>query len=237
LRRTRNKTYTILLLIPAVTIIVCGDCFAQEDNQPQDTASSNKEQVINRADTITQSTLIAPLDSTTAIKDSIPVDSIIFDPILYQPGEDMALVEVYHLRDSTGMVDRSPTLTMFKSVAFPGWGQFCNRKYIKVGLVFAIESYFIYKAIDFAGKASDWRKKWKDAPTELKNEYFAKYTDNRDKRNSNMWYTALIIFLSMFDAYVDAHLQNFPKDIPDNENLSLSITTENETRVVLSYRF
>ena len=166
-----------------------------------------------------------------------PPDTMIAEPEPYRPGVDTLLINAYRSTDSITGRKPSPTITMFKSVAFPGWGQYANRKYIKAGLVFAVESYVIYRAVELGIKASDWRTKWKNAPAELKSEYFRKYADFRDRRNTFLWYTALTVFLSMFDAYVDAHLAQFPKDAVSSKNIQVAFAPANIPGLSLQYRF
>jgi len=178
----------------------------------------------------------APEDTSTSDTAS-RADSIILEPTFYRPGLDTGLVAAYRNRTSKKREGPSPTLTMFKSVLVPGWGQVANGKYVKAGVVFVVESYFIYKWIYYAGKASDWRNKWQSASPGLKGTYFVKYADYRDTRNSFVWYTGLTVFISMFDAYVDAHLQDFPKDIPTQAGLSLDIGSNERPGLTLKYRF
>jgi hypothetical protein len=189
-------------------------------------------------DTLPADSIITPPSTCdTAVADTTLPDSVNLVPTLYRPGSDTVLMAVYYNRTGATGKKRSPTLTLFKSVVFPGWGQFSNHKYIKAGLVFVVESYFIYKAVYYADKAADWRAKWKAAPEDQKYLYFNQYADYRDTRNSFLWYTALTVFLSMFDAYVDAHLANFPKDIPGADNVSLDFDPGRESRLTLSYHF
>lgn len=232
-----TKFVVFVLLISGPTVIAESNDWAGANNTPNWLSSGSetpKSDPLQPADT---TDLNATGDSAMVAQDTSRVDSIILDPILYQPGEDTILIDVYRSRGSTEGGERSPTITLFQSVAFPGWGQFSNRKYIKAGLVFLVETYFIYKAVDYGQLASEWRRKWKEAPPELKNSYFAEYTGHRDRRNTNLWYTALTIFFSMFDAYVDAHLRNFPDDVPDSDKLLLDITPGEETRLSLRYNF
>lgn len=180
---------------------------------------------------------VPPSARDTAAADSTSPGHVNLKPTLYLPSSDTILMAAYRHRTDENKHKRSPTLTLFKSVVFPGWGQFSNGKYVKAGLVFAVESYFIYKAIYYGNKASDWREKWKSAPLDQKYLYFTRYADYRDTRNSFLWYTGLTVFLSMFDAYVDAHLANFPKDIPTSDRISLDFDPGRESRLILSYRF
>ncbi len=176
------------------------------------------------------------IESDTAITNT---DSVSLQPILYQPGPDTMLITAYHKRSVDSTAGTSPSMTMLKSVVVPGWGQVSNGKYIKAGLIIVVESYFIYKAVDYAGLASDWRKKWKAEPdtSYLNTIYFNQYADYRDTRNSFIWYTLITVFFSMIDAYVDAHLKNFPDDIPTPGNLSVVVDPGRETRFAVSFSF
>jgi len=208
----RNKTLVLLICLSGLAAAACGD-----DGQ------------IRGGDSLTAK--VAP----PAVEETAMSDSVILEPSPYQPGSDTILIEAYGGRSGdTGKVV-SPTMTMFKSVLLPGWGQAANRKYVKAGAVLIVESYFIYKWIAYARKTSDWREKWRSAPIELKGPYFAKYTDYRDTRNSFIWYTGLTVFLSMFDAYVDAHLLHFPKDILLKENVSVGFNPAGGAEMSVTY--
>lgn len=167
-------------------------------------------------------------------------DTVILVPTPYVASEDTSVINAYLSENYTPAPKRSPSITMLKSVAFPGWGQFSNKKYFKAGVIFAIESYFIYKAVDFGIKASDSRKYWKSLPDSQateKAEAFRLYTNDRDNRNSNIWYSVIVTFLSMIDAYVDAHLQDFPEKDKQPGNISFDVAPGAETRVAVTLRF
>jgi hypothetical protein len=175
-------------------------------------------------------------DTTFVPSSAVGSDTVTLEPNLYHPDADTILINAYR-SDATPRRFPSPTLTMFKSVAFPGWGQYTNRKYLKAGLVFVVESYFIYQSVYFARKASDWRDKWRAAPEDQKVQYFNKYSSYRDTRNSNLWYTALVVFLSMFDAYVDAHLATFPEKASSGDRITVGVTGGDELRLVMETHF
>ncbi|MDD4051379.1 MAG: DUF5683 domain-containing protein [candidate division Zixibacteria bacterium] len=181
-----------------------------------------------------------PSDTAAPPKDSIVSDSVVLEPTLYQFGGDTILVQAYEPTTKDRAHKISPTIIMFKSVVFPGWGQWSNHKYIKAGAVFVIESYFIYKYIHFAGKASDWRDRWQAIPvteTTQREAAFVQYADYRDSRNSNLWATGITIFLSMFDAYVDAHLRDFPPPVAGQTTVSWKTAPGNGAAVTLTYHF
>jgi len=107
-----------------------------------------------------------------------------------------------------------PTGALLRSVIFPGWGQLYNKKYLKAAIYGGLEIYFGYTA----------RQRWKEMDQHqynfqhaddplLKAQEFNLYEESRDSRNIYLWVTGLTLFISMFDAYVDAHLANF--DQPD----------------------
>lgn len=87
----------------------------------------------------------------------------------------------------------SPTGTLLKSVAFPGWGQWANGKKQKAAVYFGIESYWITKAMI-------WRHRARTAgnPTD--------FAHAQDRRNYFYWLTGITVFVSMFDAYADRYL-------------------------------
>ena len=189
-----------------------------------------------------QSTFEANFADTAAIYKPalLTGDTLVLTPNKYAPDADTLAMIPYLTGNYTPPPKRSPTNTMLKSVAFPGWGQYSNKKYVKAGVIFAVESYFIYKAVDYGIKAGDSRKLWKSLPdTEAaaKAEAFRLYASDRDNRNSNIWYTIITAFLSMIDAYVDAHLQDFPKPVEPPSDVSLQLSPGNETRLSLFYQF
>jgi len=233
----RNSVLSLFAILALLMIWETSPLRGEDDTTPPDSALKVEEITPTPgidADTASPAFID---DSAAVMADTAKPDTVIIDPDLYRSDESAELIDIYYRRDTTQTEKPSPTLTLFKSVLFPGWGQYSNRKYIKAGIVFVVESYFIYKAVDYGRKASDWRSKWKKAPDDLKSEYFSKYTQYRDSRNTNLWYTALTIFLSMFDAYVDAHLREFPEDIADREKVSLDIAGGEQMRVAVNYRF
>lgn len=226
-----------ILCILGVIPPFCIDSQARPTNFPTGLVSGDSDQVENQADSSELNPVVAAEDSTLLRADTAASDTVILEPVLYVPGTDTLLIKQYHSQDTSKGTVGSPTVNLFKSVIFPGWGQYGNRKYIKAGVILAVESYFIYKAIDNGRQASDWHDRWREAPSELKNLYFSEYTDYRDRRNTFIWYTALTVFLSMFDAYVDAHLQNFPQKTSDTESVSIEALPGGETRLTFSYNF
>ncbi len=127
---------------------------------------------------------------------------------------------------------RSPMGALLRSVAVPGWGQFYNQKYLKSAVVFGVETYFIYKAVDWWGKTEDQYDLVQSLPADERSGPFNTYLSNRNRRNDFLWLTALSVFVSMFDAYVDAHLAGFDVDLtPEIEDEQKSFLLR------LSYKF
>lgn len=105
-----------------------------------------------------------------------------------------------------------PTGALLRSAIFPGWGQIYNRKYLKAAFYGGIEIYLIY------GLQKSWREMNTHQDNFLNSEdqvykssEFALYEESRDRRNVFLWLGGLTIFVSMFDAYVDAHFADFNK--------------------------
>ena len=137
----------------------------------------------------------------------------------------------------TAMKTQNPTVALFKSLFVPGWGQIGNKKYFKAAIIIPVEVTLIGAIVHYAGKTSDAEAAFK-AETDLtrKAVLFADFQDAKDQRNRFSWYTGTLIFLSMFDAYVDAHLAQFPSP---GKKLSFDIKNGNGDycRIVLSYKF
>jgi hypothetical protein len=254
--RIRNETF-IFFLIPAILVLsrLAGAVeteviiVAQADN-------TNEVQPHQSDVPATPDTLIV---STHNIPDTVPTDSVILEPLPYTLGTDPLLIEAYLPRDTILTERPQASLRLLNSVLFPGGGQYSNGAYVKAGVVFVIESYCIYQALHYGRLASESRQRWKaplatNSPPSpivpasiispavidtagLKSEYFDDYTSKRDTRNSYIAYTALTVFLSMFDAYVDAHLKGFPGSAEGQDRLSLDVTPGTEPRFSLRYSF
>lgn len=137
---------------------------------------------------------------------------------------------------------QKPTVALFKSMLVPGLGQIGNRRYIKAGLAIALESVFIGAIIHWSRKTSDAWDRFQlepDSSIDQRASLYQTYLNYKDSRNYYSWLLGTTIFLSMFDAYVDAHLRKFPKFDSDDEGLSLDIgpTARVQYGLVLKYRF
>jgi len=130
---------------------------------------------------------------------------------------------------------------LFRSVVFPGWGQLYNGKYIKAALVFGVETTYIVLAADEWRKTNFHKRNFQSAPPYSPEQYweFDRYKFHQDRRNLYLWVISGIIFLSMFDAYVDAHLYNFDKE--KMEDLKVELVPEYDevlrVKVLLSLGF
>lgn len=140
-------------------------------------------------------------DSAQVTKPGINPSSAIEQPIGFYADRPL---------DSTHT--QNPTVALFKSMFVPGWGQIGNKKYIKAAIVIGLEGSLIAAIIHNADRANDAKRLF-DNNTDilLADNLYKKYKSARDDRNFYCWMAGLTIFISMFDAYVDAHLAHFPK--------------------------
>lgn len=119
---------------------------------------------------------------------------------------------------------------LMRSVAVPGWGQFYNHKYVKSAVVCGIETLFIVKAVHWWNRTEDQYKSISlTDDTKEKSARYNTYRSYRTRRDDYLWGVGLTVFLSMFDAYVDAHLAGFEVDLtpefkPAEESASLKVT-------------
>jgi hypothetical protein len=106
---------------------------------------------------------------------------------------------------------KNPTGALLRSLALPGWGQFYNEQYIKSALAVAIEGLLVAGAVVEHQRAEDGYDIYQDAsqPDEVREAAWRRYSRRIDKRNAYLWYYLGFKFLSIIDAYVDAHLYRF----------------------------
>jgi hypothetical protein len=137
----------------------------------------------------------------------------------------------------TSLKHKSPTGALFRSIAFPGWGQFYNGKYFKSTVVFGTETTFITLAVIEWGRRNEHKRNFERLPQNHPDKAweFEQFRFYEDRRNLFLWITTGIVFLSMFDAYVDAQLYNFDKEkVPD---LSISMIPGDKVNILFSVKF
>lgn len=134
---------------------------------------------------------------------------------------------------------KSPMGALLRSVAFPGWGQFYNRKYLKSAVVFGAETAFITMAAVDWSRMNEHKRNFQNPDHPDRYGEFDLFQFYEDRRNLFLWVTGGIVFLSMFDAYVDAHLYDFKteqvRDLPIS--VAPGVDGEGGMRIVLSIRF
>ncbi len=139
-------------------------------------------------------------------------------------------------QNDTILERKSPTGALLRSVVFPGWGQFYNRKYLKGVVVFGAETTFITLAVIEWSRMNTHKKNFQNPNYPDRYWEFEQFQFYEDRRNLFLWITAGIVFLSMFDAYVDAHLYNFDRE--KVRDLSISLIPEanggNNIKIVFS---
>lgn len=110
----------------------------------------------------------------------------------------------------------NPTLVLVKSMVVPGWGQITNRRYVKAAIAIGLETWFIAGAVTEWRKANDARDDFRANPGNL--DSFYEYDFHNGNKNDYLWALGVTTFISMFDAYVDAHLRPYQNDrIPDTD--------------------
>ncbi len=127
---------------------------------------------------------------------------------------------------------KNPSLAAGLSLVIPGGGQFYNKKYVKMLSVISIDAYLLQMAAYNERKRSEHRTKQLSTEIDFEQEYHKNRKNEYFKRRqSNYWWLGITTFLSMTDAYVDAHLYNFK--IKKNE-VELRFR---DSKLELSYKF
>jgi hypothetical protein len=181
------------------------------------------------------------LDSTVSDSLTAPIELPV-DTVLFHPGGMLAAYGA--VSDSINREKRlrqKPMYGLFKSMVLPGWGQFGNGRHIKAAVYFGLEVWMVVGAIHYGGQASDFRRAFDATPRDavnLRNDYYSLYRDRQDERNKMTWFAVIVAFVSMFDAFVDAHLSGFPRNEDDQDvTLQIAPTDEHGVAARLSLRF
>ena len=184
----------------------------------------------------------SPQDSldvdTTVVDESPDLPSI--DTLLFVPDREVpAAADVTNSVNLEKHLYQQPTVALFKSMLVPGLGQLGNRRYTKALFFAGLESWLIASSLHYASQAADARENYLAADDlSARRDYYNLYDNKRKNRNKFAWVAGLTIFISMFDAYVDAHLSGSPAD-PRNNDISFDVRPADKGGVAaqLTYRF
>lgn len=206
------KTATAVALLLGWAAPVCGEGDSPADSTAADTAVT--------------------LDTLTP---SPPVDTLLF-----VPNSDISFSrDVTNPTDFEQHLYQQPTVALFKSMLVPGLGQLGNRRYFKALLFAGLESWFIGSAVHYGRQAVDARQVFENSSdASVRLEYYNLFDNKRKNRNKFAWFAGLTIFISMFDAYVDAHLSGSPAD-PRNDDFTINLAPVQDGGLTarLSYHF
>ena len=94
--------------------------------------------------------------------------------------------------------------------------------------------WMIGAAIHYGRQASDFKSQF-DATSDIdaRRDLYGLYLDRKDERNKYTWFAVIVSFLSMFDAYVDAHLSGHPAE-KHNLDLSLDVVPADDGTLLVS---
>ena len=120
--------------------------------------------------------------------------------------EDTTVVQDSISQSEVFVMQKSPWGAVVRSAIVPGWGQIYNESYWKAPIVWGVMGWFVYAWVDNNNKYIDYKNLYLQAGNSLDLEYRNFY---RDQRDEFAIYFALTYFLTLVDAYVDAHLYDF----------------------------
>jgi len=133
-------------------------------------------------------------------------------------------------KDTAGIKDtgkfkmtKSPLKAVLFSAVLPGAGQFYNKSYWKIPIIWGIGGYFAYEVVRNNTYYLDYRDQYVNSQTpsnpsgdsRLKTlrEFY------RDQRDQFIFYFGVLYLINLVDAYVDAHLFDF--DVSDRIKLGM----------------
>ena len=189
----------LVLVILSFSLIANLSVWADGDEKNEETGT--QDTTWTQVKNITQLNSLSPKDSTAK------VDTVYYTPT--QITSDAALVSnPINLEEH---LTQQPTIGLFKSMFVPGWGQVGNKRYLKAGIIIGLEGWLFSNAMHYRRLARDEKSRFESETDPLTRDiYYEQYLDRRAQRNKYSWFLGLAIFVSMFDAYVDAHLSGAP---------------------------
>jgi hypothetical protein len=120
--------------------------------------------------------------------------------------EDTISVQDTTTQSQVFVMQKSPWGAVVRSAILPGWGQIYNESYWKAPIVWSVMGWFVYGWVDNNNNYIDYKNLYLLTSNSLDLEYRNFY---RDQRDEFAIYFALTYFLTLVDAYVDAHLFDF----------------------------
>lgn len=191
----------------------------------------------SQPDTVDIPAVESSADLITGSLDSSSIDSPSVDTTLYIPVlKRSTATSVTNPVNFEKHLSQKPTVALFKSLLVPGLGQIGNKRYLKGAIVIGLDSWFVSRAIHHGQQASEARRKWQAASlSENKLGLYTDFNDKRSTRNKFIWFAGIVTFLSIFDAYVDAHLSGAPEDNRNNA-FEVTIAPEPDGGAILAVR-
>ncbi len=132
----------------------------------------------------------------------------------------------------------SPMWVMMRSAVVPGWGQLKNGSYLRALVVIGLEAAFFERLYFENRMVREYRDKAKHASDESLVAFYQSRVDrHKGHRRDFIWWTSVLIGLSMGDAYVDAHLKQFDVRLQVEPDMGSTEAPDPGVRLGLSLSF
>ncbi|MBN2571789.1 MAG: hypothetical protein JXA68_06645 [Ignavibacteriales bacterium] len=116
------------------------------------------------------------------------------------------------LDEEVFQMQKSPWGAVLRSTIIPGLGQFYNESYWKIPIVWGLLTYYTsiwIKSHRLYWDNQEYYLNYKDIDKNIANDFKNRRDQYRDQRDEFAVYIGLVYFLTLVDAYVDAHLFDF----------------------------
>ncbi len=131
----------------------------------------------------------------------------------------------------------SPFRRAVRSAVFPAWGQVTNGKYKKAAVLFTFETYLLTRVIQETRAAREWDRIAAGETDPGRMEVAEAAAEDHYGRRRDLFFWGIVAsFYGAIDAYVDAYLGDFEKDLEEGRELFAGVA-EDGTSLEFGVRF
>jgi hypothetical protein len=125
----------------------------------------------------------------------------------------------------------SPFNRAVRSAVVPAWGQLTNGREVKAGILFSVEAYVWTRVVIHSRRGREWEDRADaleaDGAPAAEVALARRQAEEQFGTRRDMLFWAFVgSFYGAIDAYIDAHLVDFEKELEDGKELFAGVGTD-----------